>query len=192
MRGIQIVRWLFVSLGSLGMLVPPGALRAAERLAGAPITRLPVVGKVVDVGLRPGGMLSGRVVESRGTPLAEALVTVKRTSGEVATATTDGDGRFSVIGLRGGVYQVVAGNGCRIARLWSPGSAPPSALPSLLVVRQTETLLGQREAGRPLSSWEHVRHWLANPWFTGGLVAAAVAIPVIVHNANVDDKDSGS
>ncbi|MFV1965106.1 MAG: carboxypeptidase-like regulatory domain-containing protein [Pirellulaceae bacterium] len=179
------------------MLIPSGALRAAERedsppSVRLPSVRLPVVGKVVDVGLRPGGTLVGRAVDSSGAPLTGALVTVKRASGEVATATTDSDGRFAVVGLRGGVYQVVAGEGCRIARLWSPGTAPPSASSRLLVVRQTETLLGQREAGPLLSSWERVKHWLANPWFAGGLVAAAVAIPVIVHNVDVDNKDSGS
>jgi len=174
------------------MLVPPGVISAAEPVVGQRVVERPVAGRVVDVGLQPGGMLSGRAVDSKGAPLAQVLVTVKRASGEVAATTTDGDGHFAIPGLRGGIYQVAAGEGRRIARLWSPGTAPPSASSNLLVVRQTETLLGQREAGPLLSGWQRVKHWLANPWFTGSLVAAAVAIPVIVHNANVDNKDSGS
>lgn len=192
MRRFQRAGWLLAWCGCAGMLIPAGRLGAAEPGGRSLLARLPAVATVVDVGLRPGGRLSGRAVDPGGAPLAGAAVTVKRASGEVATTVTDRDGRFAVDGLRGGVYQVVAGPGCRIARLWMPGTAPPAAADQLLLVRPAETLLGQREAGPLLSSWEHVKHWLANPWFTGGLVAAAVAIPVIVHNANVDNKDSGS
>ena len=34
------------------------------------------------------------------------------------------------------------------------------------------------------------KSWATNPWVVGGVIAAAIAVPVILHNT--DDKDSGS
>jgi hypothetical protein len=47
------------------------------------------------------------------------------------------------------------------------------------------------EPGTLGRGYESLRHWLADPLVIGVIVAAAVAIPVAVHNARID-RDSGS
>ena len=98
---------------------------------------------------------------------------------QVATAVSDHSGHFQVSGLRGGTYFIGAGQTTSVCRLWAPNTAPPSARPGALVVVGDQQVLGQ---------YGRVLHWFRNPWVVAGLVTAAIAIPVALHNADKDKE----
>lgn len=123
-----------------------------------------------DVALQEGGSLSGAYLDSAGKPVATAPISVWSSGRQVAVAQTDAAGRFTVSGLRGGTYQILADQDHGLYRLWTPNTAPPSAQPSALLVRGQS---GRTSGGVP--------EWFANPWVVTGIVAAAVAIPIAVH-----------
>jgi hypothetical protein len=97
--------------------------------------------------------------------------------GEVATTLAGEDGRFEMRGLRGGTYQIVAGSGTGFYRLWASETAPPAAQSSVLIVSGGPQVLGQQG---PFAHWV-----LQHPWLVAGVVAAAIAVPVAIHNHQV-------
>ncbi len=178
MKSLTLLRAGAVSLACLGILVPTPVLRAAvteaaqvEKGNGAALTML-------DVALHPEGTLIGQVLDAQGKPLARIPVSVHQHGRRIAGAVSDGSGMFRVAGLRGGMYHIVAGKANGVYRLWAPDTAPPSAQPGALVVEGGQQVLGQ---------YGHICQWLCNPWVVLGLVAAAIAIPVAIHNADDDE-----
>jgi hypothetical protein len=143
------------------MLMPRAAWAAGQRAAGNDQ-------RVIDVALEAGGLLQGQVVDTENVATAACEVVLLRNGQEVARTTADREGRFSVSGLRGGVYQVMAGGGGGVYRLWAPRTAPPSASSSALVVAG-EVVRGQMATG-------HVIHLITNPWVVSGLVATGVGL----------------
>ncbi len=69
--------------------------------------------------LEPGGVISGRVVDVQGIPVAGARVLTERLEGlGVVSALTSGDGRYALEGLRPGEYELLAfQQGVGLARL---------------------------------------------------------------------------
>jgi hypothetical protein len=130
------------------------------------------------------------------------------------STTTDAKGQFTFTGLRGGAYTVYTSQQTHTCRAWKDGTAPPSATRGLMIVHGNETVLGQnrweRTMGRGTNCGAQVdcgdqvgcgtpvmggafagaRDALRNPLVIGGIVAAAVAIPVAIHNSNDDDPAS--
>jgi hypothetical protein len=138
--------------------------------AAAPST----VPAVVDIALADGGVLHGQVVDLQGSGVTGAPVAVKTQNRDVATAITTADGHFSVTGLRGGVYQVAAGQDQGVYRLWSAGTAPPSAQNKAIIYTQN----GTENAG---GGWKML---LTNPIVIAGVVATAVAVPLALSHHN--------
>jgi hypothetical protein len=91
---------------------------------------------------------------------------------EIARVTTDEAGRFAITGLRGGQYNLVTLDATTPCRLWSEGTAPPSAKPSLQVY------------GGDLIRGQHfrVRNVITSPIFIGAAVGTAIAVPLALHN----------
>lgn len=118
-----------------------------------------------DVQLGAHGTLRGQVVSSAGVPQAGVPVLVSRNGRLVASVASDGRGEFTVSGLQGGLYVMVAGQQAVACRAWSAGTAPPSAQPSLLLVSEDTVQRGQFGGGL-----------LTNPWIVAALVAATLAI----------------
>ncbi|MBN1854824.1 MAG: carboxypeptidase regulatory-like domain-containing protein [Pirellulales bacterium] len=147
-------------------------------------------GAIADIALGPDGLLIGRIVNAQGQPMSNIPVSIRQINQEVARTTTDENGTYVIRDLQGGVYHVVAGNGTRICRLWASQTAPPSALKGLLVVSNPEVILAQYQTGPLGTFFENAKYTLTNPLIIGGIVAAAVAIPVAIHNSN--DDESGS
>jgi len=166
MKGVTIIRAVAVWLAVAGFCLPQVAL------ATTPETTCPST--VVDVALHDGGVLLGQVVDPQGVSLASVPVLLKTEGQPLAEGKTDTNGGFAFRGLQGGVYQLVAAEGHAAYRLWAPGTAPPSARPGALVIVGRETVRGQCGA---------LGFWLSNPWVIAGIVAAAVSIPVAIHNA---------
>jgi hypothetical protein len=153
---------MVIVLAVLGMCLP-------EMVLAAPPPPTPPA--VVDIAMADGGVLHGQVVDLQGGNAAGVPVSVKAQNQQVIRTTTVKDGRFEVQGLRGGVYQVNAGQGQGVYRLWTAKAAPPSAQKNVIVF--TQGVFG----GGP-------KMLLANPIVVAGVVATAVAVPVAVANSN--------
>lgn len=161
-----MIRGMLVSLATAGLCLPYAAL-AAPLPAQRPVVAL-------DVALRDGGILLGQVVDTQAAPLPGVAVSLRDRDRELARTETDRNGYFAVRGLRGGVYQIFAAKGHGAFRLWTPGTAPPAAQQGALLVAGCDTVRAQ--CGGAL------RFWLSNPCVLAAAVAAAVAVPVAVHN----------
>lgn len=133
---------------------------------------------VHDVALQAGGVLSGQVLDSQGAPAALTRVVLAQNMQATATTQTDAQGRFEFAGLKSGVYQVATEKGGAVYRLWSAGTAPPAAQAQALVVNGDTVVRGALGQGGLIN-------FLSNPWVLGGIVAAAIAIPLAL-----DDDDA--
>src|SRR4051794_30159790 len=69
-----------------------------------------------------GAPAGGTVVDERGAPVADAVVTIK-TSGGTATATTDASGRFAVAATDAGTISVRAEGFAVLDGDWRPGTS---------------------------------------------------------------------
>jgi len=172
MKHMRVLKAGAIALACLGMLIPASALEPAA--AAVDSKQAP---GVADVRLHDGGTLRGQLVNAQGRPLAQSPLSIRQADREIATAVSDQSGHFQVTGLRGGMYQIVAGEATGAYRLWAPRTAPPSAQPAALVVVGGQQALGQGHGQRLLKC-------LHNPWVVAGIVAAAIAIPIAIHNAD--------
>jgi|GEM_PF-5175806 len=62
----------------------------------------------VDTGTAKNGSIAGRIVNKKGTPVAQIAVRVSRSSGIVCVAVTDADGNYRAENLEAGFYDVRA------------------------------------------------------------------------------------
>jgi hypothetical protein len=178
------------------MLITGPVLEAAtvesgqSHLAAGPFTAAP------DVALDAEGTLHGQVVDVQGNPQSKTAVAVRHRGREVARTVSDESGRFRLSGLRGGLHEIVVGQSATVCRAWAPNTAPPSARPAALVVLGDQQVLGQcgPQGCAPQScaprACNRLKCWLANPLVIAGIIAAAVAIPVAIHNCDHDDPRS--
>jgi hypothetical protein len=143
-------------------------------LAAPPISKAPVL---VDVQLRNGGLLLGQVVRPDGSPLPGARVSLRSGNQDLASGTTDRSGYFAFSGLRTGTYQVAAANGIGTYQLWTADIAPPAAQRGALLVAGMDTVRGQHTP-------EQFGQMLARPVIVGGLIGAAIAVPIAVSNSH--------
>jgi hypothetical protein len=160
----KLACWGAILLATLGVCLP--------RLAFAEATAPPAPA-VVDVAMADGGVLHGQLIDLQGSSVAGVPVSVLAQNQEVARATTANDGQFAVQGLRGGVYQVAAGQGQGVYRLWTNNAAPPSAQQNAIVYTQNP---GQGSGG--------LKMLLTNPIVIAGVVATAIAVPVALANSH--------
>ena len=117
-----------VTLAVIGFSLPQLAAADLPRrppvVDPLPVPAAPAVATVADVALADGGVLWGQVVDPQGSPQSNQLVAVRQQERIIATARTDQGGRFSIGGLPGGVYQIVAADGAGVYRLWAPIRRP--------------------------------------------------------------------
>jgi hypothetical protein len=132
----------------------------------------------MDVALSAEGRLSGTVVDEQNRPLAGARVMLLDPNRHEAVTHTDTDGRFAFLVPRGGVYILEAGTGGVVCRVWTWGSAPPSAQP-LVSIRAAETVF--RGQSSPVYQWISEYPFL----FYAGL-ATAITVPLVVATSNRD------
>jgi hypothetical protein len=95
---------------------------------------------------------------------------------------TDDQGRFCIAGLRGGIYQIAAGDRVIAYRVWTPAAAPPGAHRSVELVVDGSVARGQT----PLPDF--VR---SDAFLITAVIVAAIAIPIAIHNFR-NDHPSGS
>ena len=164
MKKGRVIRSVAILVATVGLCLPQVALAEAAKPVPTPA--------VVDVALSDGGVLHGKLVDLENRDVANVPVSVQLQNKEVAQAKTDKDGHFSISGLKGGVYQLAAGAGRGIYRLWTGKAAPPSAQKDAIVYTQFGGGGGA------------LRMLLANPIVVAGVVATAVAVPVAIANSN--------
>lgn len=170
---------------TLILLLRPASLTDAyaappERQTGP--SSAPPQARIPDISLGQEGMLCGKVVNAQGVPVSKAEIGIYQSNKMVAKVLSGEHGDFSVTGLRPGVYQlIVSANQGVTVRLWEKRTAPPAACPKLLVVVNYDTVRGQRRIGEllPLDNTTLV---------VGGMVAAAIAIPIAVANSTDDTE----
>jgi hypothetical protein len=166
------LRGSLVALAMVSMMLPPRgfATQPADDNARPTIS-------IIDVALAEDGSLNGQVLDLQGVPAAGATVAVVHQGEVVATVQTDSQGRYSVSGLNTGLYQVVTAQGITVCRVWTAKAAPPAAQAEALVIDGAHLMRGGLH-GRPWGSF------LSNPWVLGGIVAAAIAIPLALDRKN--------
>ena len=174
---------LLVALGTVGLLLPPSMLAAEGPAARLPSQSVAAAHNVdqatLDVALQPGGVLRGQIVRPDGSPLGGVHLSVRRQDQQIVAGSTNAQGAFAFSGLRGGVYQLRLGNSLTTFRAWATDTAPASALPSLLLVRDETLVRGQTG---PL------------PALTGNrlLIGAAIATAIVVPIAIIRDRTPNS
>lgn len=162
MKTFRAVRALMVVISLCGMCAPSVAF-AVEK---------PTKPAIVDIALADGGTLQGKIVDLQGGSVTGLPVSMQTHDGNFITTTTQQDGRFALKGLKSGVYQVGATEGHGTYRLWSPGTAPPSAQKDAIIYTQNAGAMGG------------LKMFLANPIVIAGIVATAIAVPVAVANSH--------
>jgi hypothetical protein len=178
----RILRQAAVGLAGLGLLIPAGTARATDPISSSQAIPGFAAPLVSDVMLGPGGTFYGQVVDAAGLESPGVTVTLRSHDNVVGQAVSGPEGKFAVGGLRSGVFQATAGQGVSIYRLWSPEIAPPAAGTSALIVDEQAVVRGQSSG---------IGRFLTNPLVIAGIVAVAVAVPVVVHQIHIDHR-SGS
>jgi hypothetical protein len=142
--------------------------------------KLPSNIKIPDLTLGDKGALTGQAVDAQGKPKAMYRIRVEQHGEKIGETATDAKGRFRVEQLRGGVCHVITDDATFVCRCWTEETAPPASRTQLLVISQEGVERGQRPIGEAIG----------NPLLIGTVIAAAVAIPIAIHNSS--NKRNGS
>ncbi len=178
------VRHALVALGALAVCMPSSLMAAVPSQRGAVATSTAALpGAVVDdVALAGGGRLQGLVLDPRRVPQAGVCVVLRRSGRQVGRVVTGSAGEFALTGLRGGLYQLVTPWSSRLVRLWTPGTAPPSARQAAVLVVPHTVVRGQSPRPKRFSS---------DALLLGTIVTAGASIPWIINGSRSNDT-SGS
>ena len=177
MPAVKTVQNLVVVLAWCGMALPVPVVGAKEP------TQPRSSQTTYDIRLTPSRQLLGTVVNAQGQPLAEAEVrlTADRNSLQ-RRLITDDKGRFAFDEVAAGAYRLTTSEGICHCRVWTDEAAPPLAAAKILIVNDKLVQRGQRPIRELFNS---------DPIFMAAVVAAAIAIPVAIHQSR-DDDPSGS
>lgn len=170
--GGQFIRGFIIVWAAVGCCLPSTVLASETPAPSSAVT--------ADVALRDGNVLLGQVVNPQGIAQTGLPVLVLRGDQALVRTTTDANGYFAVRGLPGGVYQIATPESCGTFRVWTEGTAPPSAQPGALVIHGDQTMRA-RNGGA-------LRYWLCQPAVIAGVVATAVAVPLVL----ADDDEPAS
>jgi len=175
--------WVAAWLACLGLVLPaaPAAAQSPQR-PNVKTDSPQEQPAITDVALRSTGGLYGIVVDAQGSPMDATEVVVSQGGKVITRTTTDSLGQFSTQALRGGVYQVTAGQGGTTLRVWDAKAAPPSARAAALVIGNPNVVRGQI----PLR-----KVFVSDAFIIAAIVGAAIAIPIAVSAAR-NPKPSSS
>lgn len=169
---------LFVPLQLLQAANPPEAASAAsvesstvQSSSSTPpgTTRV----QTHDVTLGATNELQGTLVDKSGARLANRIVIAVHSDKSALQSVSDANGHFRFQQAKPGTYQLASQGSYQVCRCWAANTAPPAASPGLLLVEGDQTLRGQRPIGELLSG----------PVLIGLIIAAAIIIPIAVHNS---------
>jgi hypothetical protein len=177
---MNFLRWsrALGALACAGMLLPPSWANAGEPVVSP--SRVNSALAIEDVALGDNQSFQGVVLAENGQSMANTEVVISQLGREVARTTTDESGRFGFQGLRSGLHLARAGQGGSLFRFWAAGTAPPHARRNVTLVDRV-TVRGQRPFRELFTS---------NAFILTGIVVAAIAIPIAVHDARNDKSGS--
>ena len=184
-RVVAFWRATMLALACLGLVASPalgqhgGSQPSPNRKTTMTIKRA----SKPDVKLDQKGSLVGHLLNSSGQPIAQATMTLWKGDSRLERTRTDEQGRFRFTRLRGGPYRIATERNFVEFRAWPAQIAPPRAADRLLVAPNTLTARGQQ----PLNE-----AFAFNPFLMGTIVAAAIAIPIAVHNSGDGQLPDGS
>ena len=118
------------------------------------------------------GRVARKGLGRSGTGAAGAAGCSAQAGRETRQVVSDDQGCFSVEPVHGGACHVVSADAASVCRCWAANTAPPSAAEQLTLVSQQRVERGQSPV-----------HELYTPILVSLVVAAAIAIPLAVHNA---------
>lgn len=139
--------------------------RLTPRETFRPVTR--------DVSLGAAGELRGTLVDKNGVPLANRVVVAVGADKSSLQSISDAEGHFRFPGAKPGLYGVASESSYQACRCWAAHTAPPVAASELMLVEGNQTLRGQQPIGE----------LLCGPVLIGLIIAAAIIIPIAVHNS---------
>lgn len=175
-KQLRICRAIAVSLACVAWLLPVHRIAAAP-----PVSRAAAPGFLIDVRLDEAGAVRGRLLDTAGQPLAHRPIVLHTSDGMRRIAATDAAGQFVLPGVTAGIQRLTAEDAVLNCRIWTHAAAPPAAMDHVTLIADQTIVRGQQ----PFSAI------FTNPLFIGLVIAAAVAIPIAVHNSQ-DDRPSGS
>lgn len=183
---VHMVRWLrlaVVSMACLGMISAPVVAQTPIPASGRVVPGRPAKPMMLDVALDAGGSLRGEVRNEQGQVKPDADVVLWKGMDVLQRVRTDARGRFQFDRLRGGQYRIATADVTIACRAWTAGLAPPAARQSLLVVANMYSARGQQ----PINEV-----FCFNPFLMGTIIAAAIAIPIAVHDSGDGQLPDGS
>ena len=166
------LRTVLVSIATWGMVLwgPLAAARCDEVTTSfRPSIR--------DVSLDPTGSLHARLLSREGQPIPGKEVGITQRGVAVTSGLSDQDGNVQLRGLTGGQYELRVGSDQQdmtLLRVWTAKAAPPIASSHLLIVPNQQVERGQQ----PFCNF-----FGSEPLMIGVIVAAAIAIPIAVHES---------
>lgn len=163
------------ALACFTWLLPVQTIAAEAQGSRPPITASRPI--VRDIALGANGSMSGQLVDVQGRGRAHQIVVIQRPGAEPQKTQTDQNGRFHLNGLSGGTYQIATIDSAAVCRCWSEKTAPPAARKELLLVSGEGIERGQYPFSDMLFS---------APVLIALVIAAAIAIPIAVHNSQDD------
>ena len=176
-------RVVMLTIACAGMMVSP-VIGQQIFPTKHPVPETPVPRNTVrDVKLDRTQRLHGEVRDAQGQLLPNTDVVLWRGATLVNRTRTDAKARFQFPEVRGGLYRVATPDVTVACRAWTAELAPPNAGESLLVVANLYSARGQQ----PINEV-----FCFNPFLMGTIVAAAIAIPIAIHDSGDGQLPDGS
>ena len=170
----------------LALTVPPHTSSAATGAKTSPKERSALQTRsgleVVDIALTKDGRLRGVVVSPQGRPVAASQILLRKQGKTVSKSKSGKHGTFSFSKVRSGTYELETRAGICRCRIWTNRAAPPAAVPAVMIVDGKTLVRGQHSMNE---------FFTGDPVLLGSIVAAAIIIPIAIHEAR-DDSPSGS
>ncbi|MEQ8211467.1 MAG: carboxypeptidase-like regulatory domain-containing protein [Lacipirellulaceae bacterium] len=146
--------------------------------------------KTVDVALDANGRLIGEIVNVQGQPQAKAKVALIQGK-KTRFVQTSARGEFRFDNVATGSYQLQVGKQLKPCRVWKQAAAPPKANQGVMLISGEQIVRGQTYCGSPVAAgYGGFKEAMTHPLVVAGVVAAAIAIPVAIHNSDDDDNSS--
>lgn len=162
MTGARWVRTVLAAALVTGpMLLPAAADQPMATLQAARTVHAELV----------GGVLAGTLRDSRGQVIDGALIVARRDGQEVARTVTARDGRYRLVGLTSGRYDVTAGRTVVAYQVWERAIAPPRLATSADLQQQP----GQQIEAAPVMGTA-IRGNHGTPTLGGGFTSGAAGM----------------
>ena len=162
------------AMALLGIMTAP-LDAVAEGVKGTQVLRE----RISDVAMDEHQIVRGQILDVVNKPVPNAEIEAFLGAKRVARMTSDARGEFRWKCSSGGTYHLLTNGQVTTVRIWTAAAAPPQSTNQILLVH------GQVVRGQS-GTFPYTQ---VNPWVVAGVVAVAVAIPVVLHNNRTDGRD---